>query len=688
MVVGSSLEANLRVPPENALPDRARLHPWRLAEGWARPTPDGVWATSLESRIEFTMVAAPARQLVFEARAYHGLERPLTVTPVLNGEAVATVALAPRWQMAAVPIPEGTLADGANRLLLRFSERRSPRSAGLGADSRQLAAFVRRVAILPAGVDRLPPDQRPGVRIEDDHWHVTGPGRLNLPLLADRPFERISLRLPDTVVVQGAPVRIVVPTGGHDDLELQAQGATELSLRLPAPTAQAVLEIPVGPGEARMDRPQLTLTPARLPPEARMPAAGRPDVVVLILDAVRASSCGFAGYHRRTTPAIDAIAAGATVFTRVSAQAPYTACSVPTMLTGVGFPGHQVLGNRDRLADPEITLAEILRDSGYRTLGFSGTPNNSPRIGTGQGYEIFDDVWRLPDFATSIDPHVLADRVVSAVTDLDERPLHLMVHWVPPHSPYTPAERFRRWNDPEYDGPCDGGQRYLASITNHPERVSEADLAELIALYDANLLAADDALGQVVRALQRAGRWDDALVVITSDHGEAFFEHGERSHNSTVYEEMLRVPLILKRPGQTTPERHHHLVSLEDLVPTILGELGLEPPERVTGMDALGSGAREGLLLRSASQQRLTGLIWGEAKIIADRWHDIDEVYDLAADPGEQTNLMVIRPDLTVLLAALWDRELSRQPPSSAGESGELSDEERAMLEGLGYLDN
>jgi arylsulfatase A-like enzyme len=296
-------------------------------------------------------------------------------------------------------------------------------------------------------------------------------------------------------------------------------------------------------------------------------------VIVLILDATRASSCGFAGHHRDTTPTIDAVAAGASVFTRATAQAPYTVCSVPTMLTGVGFHSHLVQSNNGRLTDGETTLAEVLADHGYRTLGFSATPNNSPRVGTGQGYEVFDDVWRLPDFATAIDPHVMADRVVAA---LDESRRSAPA----PDGALgaAPRARTRPWSDsgcgviPPTVGPCDGEPELPGlSMMDWPGKVSRrTTLPEIKALYDGNLLAADDALGQVVEVLKSCGslgRRDRGHD--TSDHGEAFFEHGRhRSHNSTVYEEMLHVPVIVKRSGQNRPEVSDRLMSLEDLVPT------------------------------------------------------------------------------------------------------------------------
>jgi arylsulfatase A-like enzyme len=684
LVVGESLEMNLRVPADDALPERPRLRAWRLAEGWARPTVEGVWAIESVAALDFAATPAPNRQLVLEIRPYHGLDGDQQVTLRLNGSDLGVHSLVPRWQRVQTKVPDGVLQETGNRLELEFSRIRTPADAGMGPDTRPLAAFLRRVAVLPADVDRLEARNHPGARVVDDAWEVQGPGRLLLPVLADRAFDTIELEVPPP----GGVVRVRSLGDDAESVEVEGPTGASLSLRLPMPTAQVVLEMAVADGTVRLPRPRIHMTKGTKRTPDRGVGTGPPkDVIVLILDAMRADSTGFAGHHRDTTPNIDAVAAGASVFTRVTAQAPYTVCSVPTMLTGVGFHSHLVQSNSGRLSAAETTLAEVLAGIGYQTLGFSATPNNSPRVGTGQGYEVFDDVWRTPDFATAIDPHVMADRVKAALDGLDERPLHLMVHWVPPHGPYTPAQRFRLWSDPDYRGPCDGSQDYLLSVMDYPEKVSDDDLREMVALYDANLLAADDALGQVIEALRHAGRWDDALVIITSDHGEAFYEHGRQGHNSTIYEEMLRVPLVVKRPGQTEGEVSDRLVSLEDLVPTILAEVDVASPDRVVGVDAFGKDDRSTVLLRSTRQQRLTGLRWRDHKVIADRFRSVDEVYDLEADPEERHNLFAHDPGLATFLMALWDRQVNRQPPPLEAEKTAITDDERSMLEALGYTE-
>jgi hypothetical protein len=196
LVVGESLEMNLRVPSDDALPPRPRLRSWRLGSGWARPTVEGVWAVESSAAIDFAVRPAPNRQLVLEIRPYHGLDGEQRVTLRLNGADLGTRELVPRWQSVRTEVPDGVLRETGNRLELGFSRIRTPADAGLGRDTRPLAAFLRRVAVLPAGVDRLEADLRPVARVVDDVWEVRGPGLLLLPVLADRPFDTLDLETP------------------------------------------------------------------------------------------------------------------------------------------------------------------------------------------------------------------------------------------------------------------------------------------------------------------------------------------------------------------------------------------------------------------------------------------------------------------------------------------------------------
>ena len=164
-------------------------------------------------------------------------------------------------------------------------------------------------------------------------------------------------------------------------------------------------------------------------------------------------------------------------------------------------------------------------------------------------------------------------------------PLFMMLHYVPPHEPYSPAPRFDLFGAADYRGTANGELQTLRAIDSGELLPTRDDLEEIVSLYDGNLRMADEAVELVLRTLQRRDRWTRTAVLVVSDHGEAFHEHGRMGHNSTVYEEMLRVPFILRLPAGERPSRvdTEMLVSLEDIVPTLLGLAGVRPASELSG---------------------------------------------------------------------------------------------------------
>jgi arylsulfatase A-like enzyme len=199
----------------------------------------------------------------------------------------------------------------------------------------------------------------------------------------------------------------------------------------------------------------------------------------------------------------------------------------------------------------------------------------------------------------------------------------------------------------------------------------------------------DAAVERIFRALDTSGRFEDALVLVTSDHGEAFFEHGKLDHNSTVYDEMLHVPFVLRLPGGMKPPGIDldRMASLEDLVPTVLARVGLDPGARQTGVDLLGAKPRRSILHRTATQQNILGFRYGRWKLISDRRGVVSELYDLEDDPDERHNLLVARPDVVSWMIAAWQATLAAEPEPFELGTREISDADREMLEQLGYLD-
>jgi arylsulfatase A-like enzyme len=460
-----------------------------------------------------------------------------------------------------------------------------------------------------------------------------------------------------------------------------------------------------------------------------VPPLGRPPVIVIVFDALAAAHVGHLGADRDTTPVLDRLAREGATFTQAVAPAPYTLASIPSLLTGRLPMRHGVLDEQALLADREVTLAELLRTAGYRTHAAVANPNGGSRHGFAQGYDHFAELYRASPLGGT-EPGAAASQPALRIPDAAEfvpfvarvlaehdraAPLHLYLHVLEPHAPYDPPAQYRDlFLDPTYSGPFLDGQvestltRGFGSLVLKP-----SDKVAARALYDANVRHADAVLGELLDLLRNAGLYDDALVIVTSDHGEAFWQHGKWGHSTTLYEEMVRVPLVVKPPTGhgVAGEVCNELVSPMDVLPSVCEWLDLPLPAggldglSFAGLAAGGSraateradAARTGreLLLRTDGKLHDIGCRTPSAKLIAHPARKPGlkfgragqyEHYDLEADPKEHVNTYGAREaELAALLGRL-SAAFDAHKDTQAERAAPLSGEERAVMKRLGYL--
>jgi len=460
-----------------------------------------------------------------------------------------------------------------------------------------------------------------------------------------------------------------------------------------------------------------------------VPPLGRPPVIVIVFDALAAGHVGHLGADRDTTPVLDRLAREGATFTQAVAPAPYTLASIPSLLTGRLPLRHGVVDEQAVLADREVTLAELLRTAGYRTHAAVANPNGGARHGFGQGYDHFAELYRAsaPGGAEAGDPASLpALRIpdaaefvpfVARVLAEHERtaPLHLYLHVLEPHAPYDPPAQFRNlFLDPAYEGPfLDGDIESTLTRGFRSLALQQSDKAAARALYDANVRHADAVLGELLDLLRSAGLYDEALVIVTSDHGEAFWQHGRWGHSTTLFEEMVRVPLVVKPPagsgvaGRVCKE----LVSPMDVLPSVCEWLDLPlPAARLDGLSFAGlvaSGSstdaergqatRSGreLLLRTDGKLHDIGCRTHSAKLIVRPARKPDgkfgrhgqfSYHDLETDPMEQANTYAAHEAELAALVGRLNAAFEAHEDTRAEKAAPLSEEERAVLKRLGYL--
>jgi hypothetical protein len=267
-----------------------------------------------------------------------------------------------------------------------------------------------------------------------------------------------------------------------------------------------------------------------------------PDVFLYMIDTLRADHLGCYGYERSTSPNIDAFAAQATLYEDVHAAATWTRPSVATILTGLYPSVHAAMRWSDGLAEWPALLPEVLQNAGYSTLAVVTNPTVTPVFGFNQGYDEFE--YRYYASARWVNA-----RVAEHLARMDaDGPVFVQVHTMEPHQPYVPAPASLRLFDRGFEGKCDGSLESLAAVGSIRPGLSSDDVEHLKDLYDAEILDADSAFAQFLDLLRTTGRFDDALIVLLSDHGEAFAEHDTLGHSHTLSREELHVPLIVKFP--------------------------------------------------------------------------------------------------------------------------------------------
>jgi len=312
--------------------------------------------------------------------------------------------------------------------------------------------------------------------------------------------------------------------------------------------------------------------------EAGSAAPRRPNIVLIVIDTLRADHVGFIGNPRGLTPAIDSLAAGGVVFRRAYAQSSWTKPSIASLLTSRYQSDHGVIGFESQLAERETTLPEVLRDNGYATGAFVANPVLRSDMGFAQGYDEYQvaAAWDVLDVRTREWMNMHSVRWVRQTLP---RPFFLYLQYMEPHLPYRPTSKFamvfedRAWPD----------LKLLNRALARNMQLSPEMLADVKDVYDAEVAEADRRVGVVLEALRGAGALNDAIVVVTADHGEEFGDHGGLLHGSTLYEEVIHVPLVIAAAGGARGVGVDEPVELIDVPPTVLDLAGVPAPSSFRG---------------------------------------------------------------------------------------------------------
>ncbi len=641
--------------------------------------------TGFSSELQIEVVAVRGLTFELDGRPL-GPERSRTIEVEFNGVEVGSVVLERQAKRPVnVHVPREIVRFGDNRLVLRYpseeTRRRAVRIAwygvrlvGRAAEEAPSALSDRGLLFVPSGTGveyllELPA----GSSLEVDRWLFRGeePGALDMILETDgAPAERVV-----TAADPEAPQRI--------DLGLDERTIVRLSLRS-TDFDRASAGAGVGLGAPRIVAPPTEL--ASEPAVSAPPSDTRPNVLIYMIDTLRADHLGCYGYSRETSPYIDAFASRSVLYERAVAQSSWTRASVASVLTGLWPEAHGAVGRRDRLMEEAVTLADLLSADGYQTAAIVTNPNVYRSFGFDQGFDRwvqFEDNFRNSKFVTR--------GAIEILDELDrEEPFFLYLHTIDPHHPYIPPPDLRERFAPDSDA-------LVARILEgrRKEVWLPEDAPGLRNLYDAEIADNDRNFGALVEALEERGLWDDTLIVLTSDHGEEFYDHGAWTHGKNLRAANLDVPLIVKYPGQTEGVRTAAPAQHVDVLPTILAHTGTEKPPFVDGLPLESAAASEPRRPLYSHLQldgpRSVSLTEGRWKMVQ-KWNAGSQhvasrlLFDKLADPKEEVDLSGEWPVTTDYLGARIEAALLQVGYRLTATEAEIDPELEASLKALGYL--
>jgi arylsulfatase A-like enzyme len=433
-------------------------------------------------------------------------------------------------------------------------------------------------------------------------------------------------------------------------------------------------------------------------------------VLLVTLDTTRADRLGAYGFEAARTPALDGFAETAVVFERAYATSSWTLPSHASLFTGLLPLQHgaqtapdgqsDTLGYAVRPLDARfVTLAERLSAGGYRTAAVIAGPALKRELGVSQGFEFYaDDLGGPAGAIHGKRARQVADQAIAFVERFGSEPWFLFVNFFDPHAPYQPPPPHDR-GLPEVDtGPLTRAavERLVAGEPS-AKRLDweQRALDDLLAGYDAEIAYMDGQLGRLLDAVAASGRGDDTLIAITADHGESFGEHDYLSHGAHLYEDNVRVPLIVRRPRESAagtrvaaPVQNHRLHGL------VLETAGVEPAGSFPGLDAPGTvvtevGASDAnvRLFGPFFDRRLHALYDAPHKLIVSSRGEV-ELYDLERDPAERADLAVSEAARTESLRAALERFRAEHVALYDEDArADLSPETEEALRALGYLE-
>lgn len=443
----------------------------------------------------------------------------------------------------------------------------------------------------------------------------------------------------------------------------------------------------------------------------------RPHVILISIDTLRADHLGCYGYGRNTSPAIDRLAGRCVRFVNAFSPSSWTLPAHMSLHTSQYPHVHGVEDGLLALHDESTTLAEVLKRAGYRTSAFISWAYLESKYGFGQGFDEYHELLPPKDQIDSttraaFKAQRVTDEVIAWLDQGQDEPVFLFVHYFDPHIDYAPPPPYDTLFDADYQGQASGSffwvRPHIKGLHGTTPGLDPRDVEHLEALYDGEIRYTDTHVGRLLEAIDARLGLDNCLLILASDHGEEFNDHGSlEGHQWTLYEEIIHIPMLVGLPDRAhagtvvnTP------VGLVDVAATILDCLDLPPEPSFQGRSLVGlmgadePAAAETLVYSETRRFNIKQSVRGARfKLIYTQDTKVNrfgipivagfELYDLLEDPSERKNIFDLANPVARSLASRLDA--LRQSRASAGPSGPgppvpLSQEDLDRLRSLGYV--
>ncbi len=695
--------------------------------GWSDPEKDREgsfqWATSLNP--SFTFSTQERRLLYLHVKMKSFFENPTEV--FVNSRKISQILVDPYHDEHTIAMPAAVVSVPSNTVAFRFAELKSPEG---GADTRKLAAAAYQAWITPS---RYFSEPQKGEFLTVDRVRV---GTKKVPALILKSggtidyFEKLNrssvLRFgytyrpsPSDNGAHSASFSVLLekdgkPRGMIFQKEVSVKSTEFFHFPLAAwipEDSDSIYRIrfqitrdSIGRAQTAWLQPvlQTDRVERRESPEIdekaeKLRRSNRDaNVVVILLDAGRADHFGCYGYNRNTTPIVNELARQSLLFRHAYTDAVYTLASTASLMTGLHPEHHRILYMKNKLPAGTQTLARVFSENGYETATFVANGNASSAFGMTQGFDEVAEVFRNENY-TGWGQDVTNSFSEWLPTVIGMK-FFAYLHYREPHDPFNPPEEWvKKFVDPSYKGDVGTSFEKRVRITTNATDLTNEDRKQIRNLYDANLAYGDFQVGQILDLLRNTGQYDNTIVIVTADHGEAIYEHGFQGHNSQLYEESVHIPLLMKLTRKSDASGTiDPVVRTIDLFPTLIDllsfsrkQVSVDGRSSLPYLVSLPSGERD--VITQTTLQRAYSYREKDYKYVVDQVYGDEELYNLRQDPEERHNLIAVEPVRAKfyrsrLMAYL---ETYRQTASRRKVENAVIDESaKQNLEALGYLNN